>query len=86
FYAAARQMYLEAPDGASGFWTRLARLHPPALFIWGRRDWLVPMDLASHVKHTLPPAQHLRLDCGHVPQMERPAETHAAIAAFLGRS
>jgi len=28
-------------------------------------------------------ARHLVLDCGHVPQIERPAETHAAIAAFL---
>jgi pimeloyl-ACP methyl ester carboxylesterase len=35
------------------------------------------------VKDTLPSARHLELDCGHVPQIERPAETHAAIAAFL---
>jgi pimeloyl-ACP methyl ester carboxylesterase len=83
FYAAARQIYLEEPHGAKGFWTRLARLEPPALFIWGRHDGLVPIAFAAHVKSTLPSAQHLELDCGHVPQIERPAETHGAIAAFL---
>jgi pimeloyl-ACP methyl ester carboxylesterase len=33
---------------------------------------------------TLPQAQHLELNCGHVPQLERPKETHAALAKFLG--
>jgi pimeloyl-ACP methyl ester carboxylesterase len=83
FYAAARQIYLEEPRGAKGFWTRLATLAPPSLFIWGKHDGLVPIAFAAHVKHTLPSARHLELDCGHVPQLERPAETHAAIAAFL---
>jgi len=83
FYAAARQIYLEEPHGAKGFWTRLRRLGPPALFVWGKRDGLVPVGFAAHVKRTLPSARQLVLDCGHVPQLERPAETHAAIAAFL---
>jgi len=83
FYAAARQIYLEEPHGAKGFWTRLATLEPASLFIWGKRDTLVPIAFAAHVRHTLPAAQHLELDCGHVPQLEQPAETHTAIAAFL---
>ena len=83
FYAAARQIYLEEPHGSKGFWTRLAGLEPPALFIWGRHDALVPIAFAAHVRSTLPSACHLELDCGHVPQIERPAETHAEIAAFL---
>jgi pimeloyl-ACP methyl ester carboxylesterase len=83
FYAAARQIYLEEPHGSSGFWTRLGELEPPALFVWGKHDGLVPIGFAAHVKNTLPSACHLELDCGHVPQIERPAETHAAIAAFL---
>ena len=83
FYAAARQIYLEEPHGAKGFWTRLATLEPASLFIWGKRDSLVPIGFAKHVKDTLPAARHLELDCGHVPQLERPAETHAAIAAFF---
>ena len=83
FYAAARQIYLEEPHGAKGFWTRLPRLEPPALFVWGKRDWLVPIGFAAHVKRALPAARHLELDCGHVPQLERAAETHAAVAEFL---
>jgi pimeloyl-ACP methyl ester carboxylesterase len=83
FYAAARQIYLEEPHGAKGFWTRLAALAPPALFIWGKLDRLVPVAFAAHVRRTLPAARHLELDCGHVPQLERSTETHAAITAFL---
>ena len=83
FYATARQIYLEEPHGAKGFWTRLATLAPAALFVWGKQDGLVPIGFAAHVKETLPAARHLELDCGHVPQLERPVETHAAIAAFF---
>ncbi|HEY2386519.1 MAG TPA: alpha/beta fold hydrolase [Candidatus Binatia bacterium] len=83
FYAAARQIYLEEPHGAKGFWTRLAGLAPPALFVWGRHDSLVPIGFAAHVKRALPSADHLELGCGHVPQVERPAETHAAVRAFF---
>jgi pimeloyl-ACP methyl ester carboxylesterase len=83
FYAAARQIYLEEPHGAKGLWTRLATMTPPCLFVWGRRDTLVPIGFAPHVRRVLPAARQLELDCGHVPQLERPAETHAAIAEFL---
>ena len=83
FYAAARQIYLEAPQGKDGFWPRLRELQPDALFIWGRRDTLVPIAFARHVAEALPEARHVELDCGHVPQMERPRQTHKAVAAFL---
>jgi pimeloyl-ACP methyl ester carboxylesterase len=83
FYAAARHIYLEAPHGAQGFWPRLRELRPEALFVWGRHDTLVPIAFARHVTDALPDARHLELHCGHVPQVERPRETHAAIRAFL---
>ena len=83
FYAAARHIYLEAPHGTDGFWSRLPELQPDALFIWGRRDTLVPIAFARHVSEALPQARHAELDCGHVPQMERPVQTHKAVAAFL---
>ncbi len=84
FYAAARSIYLEEPHGPDGFWTRLPSLKPEALFVWGRRDVLVPLAFARHVREGLPAARHLELDCGHVPQLERPRETHQAIEQFLG--
>jgi pimeloyl-ACP methyl ester carboxylesterase len=83
FYAAARHIYLEEPHGQDGFWPRLATLEPDALFVWGRRDRLVPIGFKRHVTDALPDARHLELDCGHVPQIERPRQTHHAIAAFL---
>jgi len=83
FYAAARQIYLEEPNGENGFWPRLRELSVPALFVWGRRDTLVPLAFARHVTEAVPAAEHLELDCGHVPQMERPNETHAAIERFF---
>jgi pimeloyl-ACP methyl ester carboxylesterase len=86
FYAAARQIYLEEPHGEEGFWPRLRTLQADALFVWGRRDRLVPIAFARHVADVLPSARHLELDCGHVPQVERPKETHAALAAFLSEA
>jgi pimeloyl-ACP methyl ester carboxylesterase len=83
FYAAGRHIYLERPDGPYGFWSRLETLAPKSLFVWGRHDQFVPIGFARHVRRALPAAQHLELDCGHVPQLERPRETHDAIAAFL---
>jgi pimeloyl-ACP methyl ester carboxylesterase len=84
FYAAARNIYLEEPYGPDGFWTRLPTLKPAALFVWGRRDSVVPIAFERHVREALPSAAHLELDCGHVPQLERPRETHDAIERFLG--
>jgi pimeloyl-ACP methyl ester carboxylesterase len=80
FYAAARQIYLEDP---AHFWTRLSELSLPSLFVWGAHDGLVPASFAKHVREAVPDAQHLLLDCGHIPQIERPRELHSALARFL---
>lgn len=83
FYAAARHIYLDEPLGDKGFWTKLRTLAPESLFIWGRQDRIVPVSFAKHVERALPAARHVELDCGHLPQIERPRQTHAAIARFL---
>jgi pimeloyl-ACP methyl ester carboxylesterase len=83
FYAAARNIYLDEPGGDDGFWTRLSRLEPRSLFIWGRRDQLVPEGFKRHVQDAQPRAEHLVLDCGHVPQVEASRDTHHAMARFL---
>jgi pimeloyl-ACP methyl ester carboxylesterase len=80
FYAAARNIALENPEP---FWHRLEELSPESLFIWGKRDTLVPIGFARHVRRTLPAARHVELDCGHVPQLECPRKVHAAIERFL---
>ncbi len=83
FYAAARHLYLDEPHGERGLWTRLAQLQAPSLFVWGVHDRLVPVAFARHVREALPAAEHVLLQCGHVPQIERPRQTHAAMAKFL---
>jgi pimeloyl-ACP methyl ester carboxylesterase len=83
FYAAARNIYLDEPHGDNGFWTRLQSLQCDSLFVWGRKDVLVPIGFMKHVEKALPKARHVELPCGHVPQVERPRETHAAIRKFL---
>ena len=83
FYAAARNIYLDEPHGEDGFWTRLESLQCDSLFVWGRKDTLVPIGFMKHVERALPRARHAELPCGHVPQVERPRETHAAIREFL---
>jgi pimeloyl-ACP methyl ester carboxylesterase len=85
FYAAARSIYLEEPGGPGGFWARLPDITTPSLFIWGRRDQLVPAAFGRHVHDTLPTAQHVTLDCGHVPQLECPAALHTVMRRFLVR-
>ena len=84
FLSCARQIYLEDAYGRDGFWDRLPGLSPPALFVWGDRDRLVPSSFARHTSNALPSAGSIVLeDCGHVPQFEHPAETNAMIRGFL---
>jgi pimeloyl-ACP methyl ester carboxylesterase len=80
FYAAARNIYLEDPDR---FWDRLRNLEPPALFIWGSKDPLVPAAFERHVREAVPQAKHVTLGSGHIPQVERPAQLHREIGKFL---
>jgi pimeloyl-ACP methyl ester carboxylesterase len=87
FLASARNIYLEAPFGSSGFYPRLAALEPPALFIWGSHDSLVPAKFSRHVSEWLPSAEQITIpDCGHVPQVECPEQTTALLCDFFGRA
>jgi pimeloyl-ACP methyl ester carboxylesterase/putative sterol carrier protein len=84
FFAALRNIYLDEPHGVDGFWSRLADLAPPALFVWGEDDRLVPAEFARHVAETLPQAtQRVLEECGHVPQVELPEETGRLIREHI---
>jgi pimeloyl-ACP methyl ester carboxylesterase len=70
-FSALRHIYLDEPFGESGFWERLPTLTPPALFLWGDSDVLVPAGFAKFVSEALPSAECIVLEsCGHVPQFE----------------
>lgn len=87
FLASARNLYLEKPFGRGGFYPRLAHLSPPALFVWGSGDKLIPSAFKPHVARWLPRAEQIVLQgCGHVPQIERPEQTNAILRRFLARA
>jgi pimeloyl-ACP methyl ester carboxylesterase len=87
FLASARNIYLEAPYGRGGFYPRLSGLEVPALFIWGSHDPLIPPAFARHVQKWLPAAEQVTIDaCGHVPQVECPAQTNELLTRFFARA
>jgi pimeloyl-ACP methyl ester carboxylesterase len=87
FLASARNIYLERPFGDGGFYPRLAELTPPALFVWGTHDTLIPAGFSRHVREWLPSAEQIILDdCGHVPQVERPEQTNGMLMRFFARA
>jgi pimeloyl-ACP methyl ester carboxylesterase len=87
FHASARHIYLEEPNGAKGFYTRLAELEPPAMFVWGDEDPLVPLAFSRYVHDALPDARQVVLEqCGHVPQVEHPVDANALVHDFIGQA
>jgi pimeloyl-ACP methyl ester carboxylesterase len=83
-FSALRHIYLDEPFGETGFWDRLPSLEPPALFVWGEKDVLVPAGFARFVEEALPHGRSVVLeDCGHVPQFEHREQTAALTREFI---
>jgi pimeloyl-ACP methyl ester carboxylesterase len=86
FLGSARSIYLEPPFGRDGLFPRMEGLVPPALFVWGSHDKLIPPGFRRHVERWLPGAEQIVLDgCGHVPQVERPERTNGLLVRFFAR-
>ena len=84
FLRSARNIYLDKPFGREGFYPRLSGLRPPALFVWGAQDPLIPAGFSRHVRRWLPAAKQVVFEhCGHVPQIERPEQTTTCITKHL---
>jgi pimeloyl-ACP methyl ester carboxylesterase len=57
----------------------------PTLLIWGRQDGLVPLAEGEHFNRDIAGSKLVVFDqCGHMPQIEKPAEFNAAVLKFLG--
>jgi pimeloyl-ACP methyl ester carboxylesterase len=57
----------------------------PTLVIWGKNDGLTLLGMGKAFAEDIPGAQLVVIDnCGHVPQMEKPAEFNSALLKFLG--
>jgi pimeloyl-ACP methyl ester carboxylesterase len=86
FLASARNIYLDKPFGRGGFYPRLSELSAPALFVWGTHDTLIPASFKRHVEKWLPRAEQIVLEsCGHVPQVEKPAQVNGMLERFFAR-
>ena len=73
FFAAARHIYLEEPDGDHGFWVRLKAMSCKAFYIYGRQDVLITPHFGRKVQVALPKAKvEVWDDCGHVPATRAP--------------
>jgi pimeloyl-ACP methyl ester carboxylesterase len=56
----------------------------PTLVIWGREDGLTPLGIGEAFVQDISGAQKIVIEkCGHVPQIEKPAEFNAALLKFL---
>ena len=85
--AAARHLGAEPARGRRSFWNRLEGLVPPSLWLFGEQDRIVPVRYAERVAAALPHAQvEVWRALGHVPQFERPDETHELLGRFLARA
>ena len=63
-------MRIIPPDFAE-LTTRIPEIDLPTLLLWGRRDWVVPLDVAERLVTDLPSARlEIMENCGHVPPEE----------------
>ena len=74
-------------SGATGSIRGWRELRPPALFVWGANDSLVPPAFGRHVREWLPEAEQVTLEhCGHVPQVEQSERTNELLTEFFDRA
>jgi len=67
--------------------SRASRYTGPALAVWGREDYVLPVRHLHDVKRILPQAQaHVIERCGHLAMFERPDEFLAVTLPFLDRA
>jgi 2-hydroxy-6-oxonona-2,4-dienedioate hydrolase len=64
---------------------KLGSLHVPTLVVWGHDDQLIPLSSGQKLRDSIPGAKLVVFDqCGHVPQIEKPADFNKAVLDFLG--
>lgn len=81
--AIAGDPYMHDPDLAG----RLAAITAPTLVLWGRADRIVTPEYGRAFAAAIPGARFQVIErAGHLPQLERPEATFAALDAFLAEA
>ena len=63
---------------------RFPEIDLPTLLLWGRHDWVVPLNVAERLLAALPKARlEVMEDCGHLPPEELPKESLEIVLKFL---
>ena len=64
---------------------KLGAIKHPTLIIWGREDGLTQLSMGQRFNKEIAGSQLLIIEkCGHVPQLEKPAEFNAGLMKFIG--
>ena len=72
------------PEVYANIGEQYRRISVPALIIWGEEDRIVKLKHGLHLHEDLTNSRLEVIEkCGHNPHEERPAETYAAMEAFL---
>ncbi len=65
---------------------KLSSIHTSTLVVWGRQDELIPVSSGEKLRGGIPGAKLVVFEqCGHVPQLEKPAEFNQGLIDFLGK-
>jgi 2-hydroxy-6-oxonona-2,4-dienedioate hydrolase len=65
---------------------KLASIHAPTLVLWGRQDELIPIASGEKLHDGIAGAKLVVFErCGHVPEIEKPAEFSQSLLEFLGK-
>jgi pimeloyl-ACP methyl ester carboxylesterase len=66
--------------------SKLASIHAPTLIIWGRNDDLIPLSKGEQFHQGIAGSKLAVIDqCGHVPELEKPAEFDRVLGEFLAQ-
>jgi pimeloyl-ACP methyl ester carboxylesterase len=67
--------------------SKLGAIKHPTLIVWGREDGLTPLAMGQRFNKEIAGSQLFVIEkCGHVPQLEKPAEFNAGLLKFLGEA
>lgn len=64
---------------------RISGLKMPVLIVWGEQDQMIPVELGRRTQRLIPGSKlEIIPQCGHLPELEKPAELVQGILQFLG--